>query len=82
MQNQTVLPQKRYAHTACLIDDSRLFIYGGVHRTGSGQAPFHAFYECQLKLDSARGEDLFRWRKIHVDTPKTRDSHSCVGFMD
>ena len=77
-----VLPQKRYAHSACLIDDSRLFIFGGVHRTGSGQSPFHSFYECTIRLDSSNQQDLFRWKKIQVESPKTRDSHSMVNLSD
>lgn len=59
-----IMPQKRYAHSACFFEDNRLMIFGGVHRSGSGQSPFHSFYECFLQLDACHGEDLFRWRKV------------------
>ena len=77
-----IMPQKRYAHSACFFEDNRLLIFGGVHRSGSGQSPFHSFYECFLQLDACHGEDLFRWRKVQVESPKSRDSHSCIGLRD
>ena len=80
-QGQMIMPQKRYAHSACLFDN-KLLIYGGCHRSGSGQSPFHSFYECTLQLDACHGEDLFRWRKVQVESPKSRDSHSCVALRD
>ena len=52
-----------------------------MHRSGSGQQAFHSFYECSLKLDSFK-EDLFKWKKIQVEAPRNRDSHSCVCFLD
>jgi hypothetical protein len=80
---QLHLPQKRYAHSAWLFEGNRLLVFGGVHRSGSGQSPFHSFYECQLQLDSKYGGDLFQWKKVHVsDAPKDLDSHSCIGLLD
>jgi len=61
--------------------NGKMYIFGGHHRTGSGQQAFHSLYECQLKLESQR-DDLFKWKKIQVESPQTRDSHSCVTFMD
>jgi N-acetylneuraminic acid mutarotase len=61
--------------------DGKLYVFGGVHRTGSGQSAFHSFYECNLNLESSK-EDLFKWKKIQVEAPKNRDSHSCVSFLE
>jgi leucine-zipper-like transcriptional regulator 1 len=74
------LPQKRYGHTASIIDN-KLFIFGGAYRKGNGASPFHSFYECSLKIDAQR-DDLFKWKRIMGEAPKTRDSHSCVSFLD
>ena len=35
-----------------------------------------------MKLDASQGEDLFKWKKICVDAPKSRDSHTCVSIRD
>jgi len=75
-----VLPQKRYGHTATVIDN-KIYLFGGVSRKGNGQTNFHSFYECSLKLDSSK-DDLFKWKKIMGEVPKSRDSHSGISFLD
>ena len=58
-----------------------MFIFGGAFRKGNGASAFHSFYECTLKLESSR-DDLFKWKRIMGEAPKTRDSHSCISFND
>lgn len=61
--------------------DNKLYIFGGAFRKGNGSTAFHSFYECQLKLNSSK-DDLFKWKRIMGEAPKTRDSHSCISFGD
>jgi N-acetylneuraminic acid mutarotase len=61
--------------------DNKLYLFGGAYNKGSSSTNFHSFYECFLKLDSPK-EDLFKWKRIMGEAPKSRDSHSCISFLD
>jgi hypothetical protein len=43
-QTQVVLPQKRYGHSATVVDN-KLYVFGGAFKKGNGNT-FHSFYEC------------------------------------
>jgi len=56
-------------------------VFGGAYRKGNGANSFHSFYECNLKLNSPK-EDLFKWKRILGEAPKTKDSHTSISFLD
>jgi len=78
-------PQKRYAHSACMIG-SEMFIFGGLNSPNKG-GNLQTFYQCSLALNPAQGIDgllptppLYKWDKIKAEAPRARDSHTCVPF--
>ena len=78
--NSQISPQKRYAHSSCMVGN-KMYIFGGLNPP-TKKGNLQTFYSCQFMLDNHHPSYLYKWDKIRAENPRARDSHTCVNVSE
>lgn len=73
------LPAPRFGHSFTLVDENRIFMFGGITNRNNTNYEFNPCYMNDLYILHTYGKTKFGWEMIKTElAPSPRDSHSAV----